>query len=88
MHLAPVFFLRQTDNNMRHVWRAVHGSTGLLCDDSPESFAAAMHKLIRNKEWALEMGKEGRRRVIQLFSLSSFAERLDKVIREVVCREP
>lgn len=63
---------------------SVHGKTGLLCDDTPESFSNAMLRLLRDKRTAKEMGAEGRRRVVELFSLSSFSLRLDATIRDIV----
>jgi len=61
----------------------IDGVTGLLCPPTPRAFAAAMEKLILDPEAADRMGRAGRRRMSEEFSLESFGRRLEAVLRDV-----
>lgn len=45
----------------------VHGETGLLVDDRPESVAGALAEILRDRERAAQMGRAGRRRAEDVF---------------------
>ncbi|XP_022658602.1 alpha-1,3/1,6-mannosyltransferase ALG2-like [Varroa destructor] len=59
-------------------------STGFLCESTPQAFGDAMLKLCRDRNLVAELGEEGRRRVIALFSFNSFQQRLEKIIDKLV----
>jgi alpha-1,3/alpha-1,6-mannosyltransferase len=64
---------------------------GLLCDPTPEAFAAALRTLLVDGAEGLsasdlrkKMGDAARRRCDELFSLPSFATRLEEMMREAI----
>ena len=57
----------------------VHGSTGLLCEPTPQAFAAALAALARDPARARAMGEAGRAHVARNFSRVAFAEKLEAV---------
>jgi alpha-1,3/alpha-1,6-mannosyltransferase len=57
----------------------VHGSTGLLCEPTPQAFAAALASLARDPARARAMGEAGRAHVVRSFSRAAFAEKLEAV---------
>jgi len=63
----------------------VDGETGFLAAPAPQAFAAAVAHVITDSAGAARMGMAGRRRVRERFSLAAFAERLQSIVREVVC---
>lgn len=60
----------------------VDGLTGFLCQPTAESFAQAMKKLVDGGE-ALnqQLGSAGRKRVLQNFAFSVFADKLDVIVK-------
>lgn len=64
------------------------GETGFLCPVSPDAFAKAMAKLVRNPSGARDMGIAGRERAERLFSRRAFGEQLNAhcgAIRDASC---
>ena len=55
----------------------VHEKTGFLCEQTPESFAAAMERVVKDKDMVLRMGKAARKHVETHFSRKSFATKLE-----------
>lgn len=53
-----------------------HGQTGFLCEPTAEAFAGAMRRLLEEPALRRDMGRAGRRRVQEKFSLHAFAEQL------------
>ncbi len=64
-----------------------HGETGLLCEPNPEAFAAALARLLRDRDEAARMGRAARLRARTLFSRAAFGERLDAIVREVAAKK-
>lgn len=59
------------------------GETGLLADPrDPEAIAAAAAELLADPQRAAEMGRAGRRRVEESFSVDRFRERLAAMLRD------
>jgi alpha-1,3/alpha-1,6-mannosyltransferase len=58
----------------------VHGTTGFLCDPTPEAFAAAMATLVENPDASDGMGRAGHEHVAKHFSLDAFGNALDGLI--------
>jgi glycosyltransferase involved in cell wall biosynthesis len=57
------------------------GKTGLLVDpDDPEALVQALVHVLTHPEEAQEMGRAGRKRVMQYFSYETFRERLRELI--------
>jgi alpha-1,3/alpha-1,6-mannosyltransferase len=59
------------------------GETGLLCEPTVAAFAAAMVKLILDPAEADRLGRAGRRRAREQFSLASFGRRLEAILLDV-----
>ncbi|HEX2386213.1 MAG TPA: glycosyltransferase, partial [Candidatus Binatia bacterium] len=59
------------------------GTTGLLCESTVASFAAAMVKLILDPAEADRMGRAGRRRARERFSLAAFGRQLESILLDV-----
>ena len=59
----------------------VEGVTGFLCPQEPKLWAEAISVLIANPAQRVKMGKAGRQRVVDTFSLHSFARTLDSHVR-------
>ncbi len=54
--------------------------TGLLVPPKdPDSLATAILKLLKNREWAINMGKEGRKRVEEFFSIDSEVKKIQQL---------
>lgn len=51
----------------------VDGTTGFLCDPTPEAFAKALHDLLRAPRKAQDMGRNGRRHVADTFGTERLA---------------
>ncbi|CAN6484694.1 unnamed protein product [Victoria cruziana] len=60
-----------------------HAATGFLCEPTARQFSSAMASLMRNPEMAVEMGKQARDHVTQLFSTKSFGQRLNRYVVEL-----
>ena len=56
--------------------------TGFLCEPTPEAFAEAMLKLINDKSLAMEMGEEGRKRVVAKFSYGNFISQMNNLVTQ------
>lgn len=61
-----------------------HGETGLLCEPTPASFAAALRRLIVDRDAAQRMGQAGRERVVQHFSLARFGSQLEQILTDIM----
>jgi glycosyltransferase involved in cell wall biosynthesis len=62
----------------------VEGVTGLLVDPrDPEEIATALARLLTNRELAVQMGREGRSRVLRDFTWARVAERIQRVVESV-----
>ena len=64
----------------------VDGVTGYLCDNTPESFATALGKLISNPSLAQRMGAAGRKHVVSKFGQSRFQHEWLEVVKETMVR--
>jgi alpha-1,3/alpha-1,6-mannosyltransferase len=62
----------------------IDGETGLLCEPTAPAFAAAMVKLIRDPAEAERLGRAGRKRARESFSLESFGGRLQAILGDTV----
>ena len=62
----------------------VDGKTGFLCDGTPEGFAAAMKRIVEEKELANKLGEDARKHVIEKFSFDAFTEQLDYVVNKLL----
>ena len=60
-----------------------HGVTGYLCNPDGESFGKAIGKVVEG-EGREEMGRRGRERVVELFSLGTFERELGGVVDGLV----
>eukprot|EP00890_Picochlorum_soloecismus_P006827 jgi/Picsp_1/96/NSC_00096-R1_glycosyl group 1 len=59
------------------------GQTGYLVDPDPDSFADAMEKCL-DTEWVSTLGKNARKRTLDIFSRTSFGNTLDAIIQTLV----
>ncbi|XP_075732020.1 alpha-1,3/1,6-mannosyltransferase ALG2 isoform X1 [Rhipicephalus microplus] len=57
----------------------LHGETGLLCDPTPEAFAASLVSLAKDRSLTQEMGERGRQRAVELFSWQRFVREVQEV---------
>ncbi len=63
----------------------VNGETGFLVPlSSPRAMADAILKLLRDKELAERMGQEGKKRATQLYSMQSYAKKVEMLIDECI----
>jgi glycosyltransferase involved in cell wall biosynthesis len=53
------------------------GENGILCEPNADEFAKAMEKLTRDASIAKNMGKNGRKRVENVFSISRLSNDLN-----------
>ncbi|MEQ1759693.1 MAG: glycosyltransferase [Vicinamibacterales bacterium] len=67
-------------NNGGPTETVVHGTTGFLCEPSPDAFAAAMATLVNDPDAADAMGRAGHHHVATHFSLDAFGNALDRLI--------
>jgi len=61
-----------------------HGETGFLVDPSPQAIAESIVHLLSHPELRRRMGKAGRKRVIDKFSLKSYKEKITKLYEFVL----
>ena len=61
----------------------VVGRTGLLCEPTPDAFAAAITRFVKEPELARRMGAEGRAHVDERFSRERFGDQLDAIVRQL-----
>lgn len=54
--------------------------TGFLCEPTPEDFAKAAIKIIKDKTLGEKMGDMGRKHVDQRFSFNAFTEKLNQIV--------
>ena len=64
----------------------VVGRTGLLCEPTPEAFAAAIARFINEPDLARRMGTEGRAHVEERFSRERFGDQLDAMVRQLTSK--
>ena len=62
----------------------VDGETGLVCEPTPEAFAAALVPLVCDSGLALKMGEAGRAHVARHFSLRGFRDQLHQMLEGLV----
>ncbi|KAK6911125.1 Glycosyl transferase, family 1 [Dillenia turbinata] len=60
-----------------------NGETGFLCDPTPQDFALAMAKYIKQPQMAEKMGREARHHVSESFSRKTFGKRLNQFLFDV-----
>lgn len=60
------------------------GVTGLLADNSPEAIAAAIRRLLEDRDVAAAFGRRARRRVQEHFTISRMVEETERVYRRVL----
>ena len=66
----------------------IDGKTGLLVDPANiDELYLAMNKFLENPNLAIEMGKEGRKRVVENFSWDIIAEKLDNAYKAILKHE-
>jgi len=59
-------------------------TTGFLCNPNANEFAEAMCTLINNDDLVKRMGKNGRRRVIDQFSIEKLTSHLDQLLKRTL----
>lgn len=74
-------------NNGGPLETVVHEETGFLCEPTPEAFAAAMARFVKDPNLAGRMGAKGRQRVRDHFSRDAFARSLEATCSDMV-RKP
>lgn len=79
--LTPVFVLIMLNSVC---FQIEDGGTGYLCEPTPQAFGEAMLKLCRERDLVAELGEEGRRRVIALFSFNTFQRGLQEMALRLV----
>jgi glycosyltransferase involved in cell wall biosynthesis len=57
-------------------------NTGYLCPPEPERFASAMMSLLDEPQLVAEMGRNGRRHVLDNFSVQLFGDNLERLLKE------
>jgi alpha-1,3/alpha-1,6-mannosyltransferase len=62
----------------------IDGETGFLRDADADSFAGAMANLIKNPSLKGKLGTEGRKRVIDNFTLHAFVNQLEKHLEDIL----
>ena len=66
----------------------VEGKTGLLVEpDNSDSMANAILKLFEDKAVRMSMGKEGRKRAVELFDIQKTADSFQNVLMEITTRK-
>lgn len=66
----------------------IHEETGFLVDPlNPSEIARAMGLILSNPEMAKEMGRQGRKHVLEKFTLSKFCDRFESLVRECVRKQ-
>jgi alpha-1,3/alpha-1,6-mannosyltransferase len=65
-----------------------HGETGLLCEPTPAAFAAALSRLIINRDEARRMGQAGRAHIVRHFSHAIFGSRLNQIVNDLLASSP
>ncbi len=60
------------------------GRTGLLVENTPEAIAAALERLLGDREFARELGARARRRVEEKFSVQAMVDNTLEVYRRVL----
>jgi len=60
------------------------GNNGLLCKPIGNDFANALSLLIADPNKAKQMGRNGRKRVLELFSFEKFADTLYTIVNETI----
>jgi alpha-1,3/alpha-1,6-mannosyltransferase len=58
----------------------VDGVTGFVCPPTPQAFASALARLIRDPAGAQCMGRRGRQHVVARFSRHAFGVRLERLL--------
>lgn len=61
-----------------------HETTGYLCEPTPEKFAEAMIRFIKDKELKNKLGTAGKSRVEKVFSFESFTNHLEAVLQKLM----
>ncbi|KAJ8306238.1 hypothetical protein KUTeg_016783 [Tegillarca granosa] len=61
-----------------------HETTGYLCEPTPEDFAEAMIRFIKDKELKNKLGTAGKARVEKVFSFDSFTNHLEAVLQKLM----
>ena len=61
----------------------VVGRTGLLCEPTPDAFAAAIARFVNEPDLAPRMGAEGCAHVEERFSRQRFGDQLDAIVRQL-----
>ena len=64
----------------------VHDSTGLLVDNTVEGFASALEVLVQNPTKAVEMGRNGHKRIASSFGLDTFRAQWADIVMETMRR--
>jgi len=62
----------------------VDGTTGFLCEETPDDFASKISKLVRRERVAVEMGKAGQKRFLEKFSFIAFSNHLNEVVSSLM----
>lgn len=72
-------------SNKVNIWREVERyGAGTVSECAPGAFANAVGQILENSNAAIEMGKQGRRAVEELFTWPAVAEQLEAMYAEVI----
>ena len=63
------------------------GHTGFLCQATPQHFAEAMVKFIKDDKLTKKFGENGKRHVLKKFSFNTFTDQLDTIVKDM-CAKP
>ncbi|KNC85837.1 hypothetical protein SARC_01983 [Sphaeroforma arctica JP610] len=58
--------------------------TGCLCDVNPTDWARALQRTVLHGDTAIEMGRNGRKRVVDLFSFDAFTRQLIDTVNNML----
>lgn len=62
----------------------LHGTTGILCEPSPESLADAIHRVLTDETLQQHLGTQGRQRVLERYTIERVLELELDTLRELI----
>ena len=62
----------------------VDGQTGLLVERDPEPLAAAIKRVLSDRQWRLQLGEAGAERAEQMFTAKVMADNMERLYRQVI----
>ncbi len=82
-YARPVLATAVTGAGMN--WVVRHGQTGLLVPPADsDALAAALRRLAANRQWAAELGRAGRQRLVGEFDIRAVAGQIAEIYQEVL----